>query len=513
MNIFKNRFTVCIAVLFVIVAVAFAIRMLGITKIPVFADEAIYIRWSQVMRAEPTLRFLPLSDGKQPLFMWMVIPFLKIFHNPLVSGRVTSALAGMGTLLGIVSLSYLISRSKKAALLSAFLYCLSPFMFFFDRMALVDSLLSCFGVWFLVLLIASIKYLRLDFALLAGFALGGALLTKSPALFFAILTPLSLFFVPWGSKKAPLLVFQTIGLWIATLVVGYGMAQILRLGPNYQMIAIRNLDYVFPLSHVITNTKDPFIFNLDRAFEWMVILAPFEVLLLALIGYLVAIKKLSFKILVLLIAFAFPLLVGSMYSKSFTTRYILFTLPPLFVLAGFSSFLKSKWYLLIVGLFVVHALYFDVLLITNPVNAPLPESERSGYFEEWSSGFGILESANIIKEEATAHPDEHIIVGTEGYFGTLPDGLQIYLEKIPNVVVVGTGLNFKSIPKELIEAKKSGAKTYFVVNSSRLNPEFKRDGLTLLYSFVKPMRMPGTHEYVSAGPQETFYFFELNSVK
>ncbi len=59
---------------------AFFARLYNLTILPVFVDEAIYIRWSQVMKAESTLRFLPLSDGKQPLFMWVVIPFLKILN-------------------------------------------------------------------------------------------------------------------------------------------------------------------------------------------------------------------------------------------------------------------------------------------------------------------------------------------------------------------------------------------------------------------------------------------------
>ncbi len=60
-----------------ILVLGFVLRIYHLTILPVFADEAIYIRWSQVMAADNTLRFLPLSDGKQPLFMWLIIPFLK----------------------------------------------------------------------------------------------------------------------------------------------------------------------------------------------------------------------------------------------------------------------------------------------------------------------------------------------------------------------------------------------------------------------------------------------------
>ncbi|KKU81065.1 MAG: hypothetical protein UY08_C0003G0016 [Candidatus Gottesmanbacteria bacterium GW2011_GWA1_47_8] len=74
------------------------LRFYKLLSLPVFVDESIYIRWSQVMRAEPTLRFLPLSDGKQPLFMWLVIPALKLFRDPVFAGRTISVVAGFATL-------------------------------------------------------------------------------------------------------------------------------------------------------------------------------------------------------------------------------------------------------------------------------------------------------------------------------------------------------------------------------------------------------------------------------
>ena len=55
---------------------------------------------------------------------------------------------------------------------------------FFDRMSLVDSLLAMFGVWSLVFSLSFARSHRTDMAMLAGFAIGGGLLTKSPAIFF-----------------------------------------------------------------------------------------------------------------------------------------------------------------------------------------------------------------------------------------------------------------------------------------------------------------------------------------
>src|SRR3989304_6028586 len=92
MKKFLTTWRTTIIIGFVILSVALVLRLFKLTYLPIFGDEAIYIRWAQVMRAEPTLRFLPLSDGKQPLFMWVVIPFLKVISNPLFAGRLVSLL-------------------------------------------------------------------------------------------------------------------------------------------------------------------------------------------------------------------------------------------------------------------------------------------------------------------------------------------------------------------------------------------------------------------------------------
>ena len=175
----------------------FTTRLMNLVIIPVFADEAIYIRWAQVMRAVASLRFLPLSDGKQPFFMWLIIPFLKIFSDPLQAGRLVSVFAGLGTMVGIFVLSYLLFKNKHLSFFSALLYVISPFAFFFDRLALADGLLSFFNIWCLVLGVCLVKKPRLDLAMILGIFLGLGLITKSPAMFAAILLPSTILLFPF----------------------------------------------------------------------------------------------------------------------------------------------------------------------------------------------------------------------------------------------------------------------------------------------------------------------------
>ena len=62
----------------------------------------------------------------------------------------------------------------------------------------------------------------------------------------------------------------------------------------------------------------------------------------------------------------------------------------------------------------------------------------------------------------------NVIVGTEGYFGTLPDGLQIYTDSLKQLTIFGVGLGFDKIPEKLIDAKQHGDEVYLLINRSRL---------------------------------------------
>ena len=495
----KNNWVYLIGVFFVFVI--YLVRFYHLTILPIFADEAIYIRWAQVMKAEETLRFLPLSDGKEPLFMWVMIPFFKIINDPLFAGRIVSVLSGLGTLLGVSFLSYLLFKSKKAVLAAAFIYAVSPFTFFFDRMALVDSMLSMFGIWTFIFAYLAFTLERMDFAMIAGFALGGAWLTKSPALFFALMLPTLWFFAAWkrGSKNILKTLAKLIGLTMPILIIGYGLYNILRLGPNFSMIAKRNLDYVWPISHILTSPFDPLKPWLLQSWQWIVMMGPWSILILAIASIILGYKKFWRELLVVFVWFLGPIVIQSEFAKVLTSRYIFFSIPFLIILAASSFETINKTWLkflaLVLAFFVAQSIIFDYHLIFDPEKANLPRSERSGYLEEWTAGQGIKESADYFKSmSSTLEPGQHILAGTEGYFGTLPDGLEIYLNNISNIIVVGVGLDFTKLPQPLADSYKSGSPTYLVVNDERFHGDAEQEGLKLIASYPKAERPNGTHQ-------------------
>lgn len=518
MKKFVKDWGLVIAVGMVILGLGLILRLINLAILPVFADEAIYIRWAQVMGNEPTLRFLPLSDGKQPLFMWILMFLVTRFPDPLFIGRLVSVVSGLGTMVGLFALTFYLFKNKWVALVSSFLWALSPFPFFFDRMALVDSLLACLGVWTIFLNVVTVKTKRWDVAMLTGFALGFAALTKSPAVFIAILLPAAWILADWPRAiKGKLFLIVRLGTLLAvTFVIALFMYNIQRLGPNFNMLTSRTGDYVFPISHLWENPKDPFIFHFHRNLEWLWIMGPVGVMVLGLLGVLVNVKKYPKEMIYVFLCWLFPVSVQAMFAKVFTARYVLFTVPFVFVLASSVFLIKNKVVKIlgVLGLFifVAQSSWFNYLLLTNPERADLPRGERSGYLEEWTAGTGIREVSEFLKEEHAKDSDTQIVVGTEGYFGTLPDGLQIYMDKTPKVVILGIGLDITGVNSSLWESFEAGNKTYVVINSSRLKikeADWGSKGLKLLEKYPKALRPDGYKEFVTHGPRDFLYLFEV----
>lgn len=491
-NLFLKEWKWVVISLTAALVIFFVSRIFHLTIIPVFVDEAIYIRWAQVMRAEVTLRFLPLSDGKQPLFMWMIIPFLKLFHDPLFAGRMLSVFSGFASLIGLFVISLILTKNKIIAGLSAFFYLILPYSFFFDRMALVDSLLSAFGIWVMLFAVLLVKKPQLDLAMILGLLLGGAFLTKSPAIFFAGLIPLALLFN--DRKPEQWYLIRYFGLLIVVYIFALGVYNILRLGPNFQMVAIRNKDYVFGLKEILSRPFHPFIERWKEIILWNLNLMTWPIFLLSIAGIIWRVKK-NFRTGLWLLCWWFlPLLIQSQMARVFTSRYILFTIPPLIIFTAwflFDIFAKKR-----VGLWVSLAalsllpIAYISRLSFNPQTAPLTREMRFGYLEEWTAGYGVKESAEILKEKTKT---ASVFVGTEGYFGTLPDGLQMYLEGVPNIRVVGVGWPIKEISNSLRNSIVDN-EVYLVVNSTRLEIVPGVNNLTLLAEYPKAIRPDGSQE-------------------
>ncbi|MFZ2199886.1 MAG: glycosyltransferase family 39 protein, partial [Microgenomates group bacterium] len=150
-----------------IVVVYIGLTFSNLTKLPIFVDEALYLRWGQIAGNDATWRFISLTDGKQPLYTWVAAASMRIFSDPLYAGRFVSALCGLFTLLGIMYTGWLLS-GKKLAFWAGLFTLFSPFLFFYNRFAVMEGMEVMFGVWIFNLSILLAKTRRLDVALILG---------------------------------------------------------------------------------------------------------------------------------------------------------------------------------------------------------------------------------------------------------------------------------------------------------------------------------------------------------
>ncbi|MBI2329851.1 glycosyltransferase family 39 protein [Candidatus Daviesbacteria bacterium] len=487
--VIKHRLEILI--LSILAAGYFILRLPNLTLQPIFADEAIYIRWAQVMKAEPTLRFLPLSDGKTPLFMWAMIPLFKFINDPLLAGRLLSVFAGFFTLVGIFFLSKKVFN-KRTAFWAGLLYVITPYTVFFDRMALVDSMLAAFTIWIVYFAIWLAGSLRLDISMILGYLLGGAILTKTPGMLNLFILPLTI--LGFKNKGGSHTLTRLIILWGVAIAIAFVMYNLLRLGPNFHMLSSRNTDYVFSPLELISRPLDPFIPHFRDIADWFPKLLTWPILLSLVMGVLYIAYGLwqqSFKgssvsgLIIVLWAFI-PLLLNMAFLRTFTARYLFSSIPLFLVIAGFgvtrllpalAYFRKWPVALMLIVLLPL-PLYFDYLLLTSPDKAPLPKEERIGYFEDWTAGYGLSDIAKFLLEKSK---DRKVVVGTEGAFGTLPDGLQIYLDK-SNVSFVTS----KAVISAQIRMAAKDNLTYFVGNKNSLQGGVSNAVLIKEYPKAKP---------------------------
>ncbi|MDO8452646.1 MAG: glycosyltransferase family 39 protein [bacterium] len=502
---FRKNWLISAILLTGVLAIGFALRRINLLLLPIFADEAIYVRWAQIMKAEPTLRFLPLQDGKQPFFMWVIMPLLKFAEDPLFAGRIISSVIGLVSIIGIFLITYELFKNKKAAIIASLLAAVSPFMVFFDRMALVDSMLTAFSIFAMYFAVLTAKYTQLSLAIFTGFALGFAWLTKSPAMFFIFLLPSTALLSNWPKQNSlrAMHLIRLFFLWGVSSLIAFGMYNILRLGPSFHLLALRNQDYVFTWRQALVHPLDPFQFHMTELFQWLLTLLPTTIFFSALLGIFLARKTYWREVLFLMAWTWAPLLVIAEIAKVFTARYMLYAIPPFFILAALpftlhpdSKWLKNKrlvWLLLI--LVVSPALLADYKFMTKPETADLPERERSGYLENWTAGQGIREIAVFLKNERKNTPaEQNLVVGSEGFFGTPYDGLMIYLEKVPGIFVTGIGTSVSDVHESLLNAQKAGDKVYLVINSSRMWAIPDDIGVKLIASFPKAVKANGSRE-------------------
>lgn len=445
----------------------FSLRLLFLTNLPMFTDEAIYIRWAQIALSDSSWRFISLVDGKQPLFVWAVAAFLNFFKDPLVAGRVVSILAGFASVLGLWMVSFALFRDKKIAFLTSLIYVVYPLAQVHDRMAIYDSMVASFTIWALYFSILLIRKARLDLVYTLGIVTGFGMLTKTSALFTLLSLPFT--FLLFDFKKPHLFkrIARSLLSFLLVFVIAYAIYSLLRLSPLFYVIGQKNIVFIYTFSEWAKNPFGVLFHNLATFKIWLLDYLTLPVVILIFASFFSP----SFwrEKLLLLLYFIFPLVSLAFFGRLVYPRFLFFMTMAVLPLAGFGlvflvSLLKNKisprFVLPVLSfVFLIYPFYVSLIYAINPVRAPITLTDHIQYTSSWSAGWGLKESVDFFQKQAAK---QKIFVATEGTFGLLPYGLEIYLIHNPNITIKGYWNSLRDkMPSAVVSASRK-MPTYFI---------------------------------------------------
>ncbi len=465
MAIFRRKWASLLLLIAGLVALFLVTRLTNLTKLPIFTDEAIYIRWSQIGSRDANWRFISLVDGKQPLFTWIMMVFLRVIADPLTAGRLVSVMAGFFTTVGLFVTARELFKSKKTGFIASLLYILIPFGLVYDRMALYDSLVAAFSVWNLYLAILLVRRVRLDVALFLGLTLGAGMLNKTSGFLSLYMVPGTLLLFDWRRDGRIRRLLQWLGLVTVAAVISQLLYSVLRLSPLFGMIEQKNALFVYPLKEWLTHPFHFLLGNIHGLFDWAINYLTWPIFLSAMFSGFSLWKHQREKLLLLGWWFA-PFVALALFGKVLYPRFIFFMILPLIVLAAASvgwvwdHFNRSVWRWVFLVILFFGSFYTDYYIITNPVYAPIPEADAGQYINDWPAGWGISQvNALLLKESQKGK----IAVYTDGTFGLLPYAVELYLVDNPNVTITGIYPIPPDIPQVLLDQAKK-TPTYMIFN-------------------------------------------------
>lgn len=432
-----------IAILFLIT------RFINLDKFPIFSDEGIYIHWAKVAWKDATWRFISLTDGRQPLQTWATIPFLKVFeHNALLAGRLFAVTSGFIAFLGVIATARYLFNAP-TALIAGFLYVITPYFLFYDRIALVDAIVNAATIWMFLFSILLARTRRLDVALILGMVSGLALLAKSSVrLYIGLMAFAALFIIfpnpvtsikeyLWEIKKIFTKPHTTIDkikdignfyvLYIVVVAIAAAVYNVQRLSPFLHFVEEKNKTFILSKQEILTNPFNYFSHNILSLPYYIFSETGYLVAAIGIVGLVFMYKKYKTEALYFMTWLMSAILVISLVARVLFPRYVLslgglLIIPAAYAIANMRENAHKYIALIIVFCSVV---YFNYTILFDYAKIPFPQVDRGQYLEGWPAGWGAKEIVQYARDATTKKP---VIIIAEGNFGMSHDVLDVFLQ-------------------------------------------------------------------------------------
>lgn len=455
-------------------------RLINLTKLPIFNDEAIYLDWGWKSLHTSAGLFYSLYDAKPPFLIWIFGIFESVVQSPLFMGRFVSVLTGLLTLIGIYKVSKIIN-CKRLAVLSSIFYIAIPLFAFFDRQALMEASVTAAGIWSLYFLLQILETKKTKYSVCLGIVIGIGIFIKLQALVF--LVPIILILIYKKLFKPtiiPIIVVATIVL--SPLLLQNAFWASFNSNSRFMLTLPELLGFPFTLwMKNFSTTIGVSFFHLT----------PF-IFLSAIYGiYLFLKDKKGTLPIFFLINIIFVLFLGRSLNPRYLTAFL--ALAPVFAARAVLSFRKPLAFLIggvsiLLPVIITTLLIFSPLVYFNFLDRFTTYSQRDGYVTGWTSGYGIPETLAYLNNQSE---NKQIIVGVRLDAGNPESAMFAYFNASKKVIP--TYLDPRVLDKSILTLKclNSPIPIYFVARDGILN------GLDKFFQEVKRFEKPGGKSYIS----------------
>lgn len=468
---------------FIIVSLAlvyFFTRLYNIKEIPIFTDEAIYILWAHLGKFEPDKRLISLSDGKPPLFIWLVSLIMQFIRSPLAAGRIASILTGAGTAIGIFLFTQeIFNKNRIVSFLSVILYIISPFALVYNRMALMESTAGFFLILSVYIGILLARRLQPVYSLILALLLGANILTKPPGIISILLQPLALIIASFSKLNKKKIFMYVLQLSIAILLA-FLYFSVVFLSPFAGVLKSKNSEFVYTFSKLKIQN---FLVNFLTISRWLIVYITPPLFIIGIFSFLTKkyLKEKIFFLLWILLPVIFYAFIGKrLYPRYFYPISLFFI--PLVGITLYELIYKFKdrlkrWLLFFV--LTGFSIYSSYMVIAEFAKSPIPQDDLFQYINGWPAGGGISETIHYLQKEAQ---DQSIHIETEGIYGSLPTtAVELYFYHYPQVEKHSFWPVPETIPEELLEKAKEKP-TYVIFNITQNPPNWP---MTLVQKYRK----------------------------
>jgi len=463
-----------------------ALRLPGLRALPVFNDEAIFLRISVLVREAPIERaFLSLQEANPPFHTWLLALAGPFSNDPVLSGRLLSVLLGLLTIAAFFALARKINRASSAsrwagsgpAAATLLLVC-CPFAALAQRMARMDALFlleNALVALVAVLLVSARSRSRiLALGLVLGLLMGATMLTRQNVSYVLWALPiLALILLPGERQLPPTALFASLLAALVLATVLWAPMLITKLGPDlgtriFHLQAAREAMPVAARWNLAAH-------HAGETLSWLATYLTPPVLLLSAAG-LVWLALRRRRVFLFLVAWIGILLLPLLFFATvFFPRYALPAVLPLLYAGGEFLAVLAAWLfsrpiprparVVASGLLFVAALAWPALdclrQIADWKTMPLASEDRWQLVSGWPAGAATEVAAAYLEAEARRRP---AVVITSPDSGNPPDALWLLLLDKPGVALHGG----PSLGEQLLPAFGEGS--VLLRGDPRLNP-------------------------------------------